>query len=810
MIDTMRQDLRQAVRSLRKSPAFTLAAVLTFALGIGACTTIFGAVDAVLLRSLPFRDLSRLMAVAAVSKHCPDCDNTTPGHYLALREHTRAFTSIAGYGSWSGALAGRELAEHVDGVVVTPSFFSTLGVAPSVGRTFAADSTSAAFAREVVLSDALWRARFAGDPQIIGTTITLNGAPYSVVGIMPPGFAFPNDAQLWLPLTFTAADANNLSAHWLRAFGRLAPGVTAIRAQLEIDGIAAALATTHADQAKGWRLVSEPLSDSVLLQAREFFTLLIAAALFVLLIVCANVANLLLARTSARQREIAVRRALGAGRWRLAQQLLAESIIIGLLGAAGGATLAWWCVPLLKASLPVSMTRFVPGWTTLAVNGRALAFTVFLSLVSALLVSVLPALPASRPDLTASLRDGGHGATASRGGRVRRMLVVAEFGLALVLLVSAGLMVQSLRNLLTTNTGMQTERVLTMSLELPQARYAGARPTGAVYTRLQSVVGALPGVRRVASITTLPLSHDRNFTYFNVSGKPPIPAAQAPTAVSVYITPGYFDALGIPLLGGRDFTAQDDSGAPRVAIISEKMAKRYWPNASAIGQGLEVWGTHYQIIGVAADVRDQMESPPSITIYQSALQISNRKFTLVTRATCPVQTRTCNAESVASAVRHAIATVDRDIAVADVRTMPQVVAEYVSPWRLLMGLLSIFAALALIIAAVGVYGVMMYAVLQRTHEIGIRMALGASRGEVIRMVVRDTVRLIGWGAACGVLGALALAHVLPSLLLYNVSAADPTVIGAVATVLAMVALVASWFPARSATAIDPMIALRSE
>jgi putative ABC transport system permease protein len=389
------------------------------------------------------------------------------------------------------------------------------------------------------------------------------------------------------------------------------------------------------------------------------------------------------------------------------------------------------------------------------------------------------------------------------------MLVIGEFALALVLLVSAGLMVESVRNLLATKTGMRIEHVLTMSLELPEKRYAGAVRAGALYTKLESAVGSLPGVARVAAITTLPLSHDRNFTYFNPSGRAPIPKAQAPTAVSVYVTPGYFSALGITLLRGREFTAQDDSGAPPVAIVNEKMANRYWPGEDAVGRALDIFGKEYRIIGVAADVRDQMESPPAVTIYQPELQIGARNLTLVVRAACAAQAARCDAGSLAPSVRHTIASVDREIAVANVRTMPQVVAEYVSPWRLLMGLLSIFAALALIIAAVGIYGVMMYAVLQRTHEIGIRMALGADRAVVIGMVVRDAGRLIGWGAVFGVVGAVAVTRVLP-FMLYQVSAADPKVIGEIAALLAAVALLASWLPVRRATAVDPMIALRSE
>ena len=811
LLETTGQDLHHALRSLRKSPGFTLAVVLTLALGIGACTTIFGAVDAVLLRSLPFRDLHRLMAVTVISEHCAACDNSTPGHYLALRERTRAFASLAGYGSWSGTLEGPEQAEHVDGVTVTPSFFPTLGVTPALGRTFEVDSASAGLAHEVVLGHMLWRTRFGGDPNVVGSTITLSGSPYTVVGVMPAGFDFPPAADLWLPLTFDAAAANDLSSHWLRVFGRLAPGVSAVQAQHELDALTATLEERYPDQARGWRMVSEPLSDSLLQQMRDFFMPLMAAALFVLLIVCANVANLLLARTSAREREIAVRTALGAGRWRIARYLLTESMILALLGAALGAVLAWWSVPLLRGSVPASLIRFVPGWDALAMNERALGFSVLLAIVSAFIFGSLPALRASRPNLATSLREGGHGASGSRGGRLRRALVVAEFALALVLLVSAGLMIRSVRNLVAEDTGMRAEQqVVTMSLELPEQRFGATTSTAELYTTLRSEVGALPGVRSVSAISTLPLSHDRNFASFNVSGRPPISKAKAPTAVSLVVMPDYFETLGIPLLTGRDFDAHDDSAAARVAIISETMARRFWPGGDAVGEGLDLYGTRYRIIGVAADVRDQMEHTPSSTIYQSELQLGYRNLSLVVRVACPQQARKCKPAALASSIRRVIASVDRSIAVSDMRTMPQVVSEYVSPWRLLTALLGIFAALALVVAGIGVYGVMAYAVRQRTHEIGIRMALGAGRGEVVGLVVRHAMRLALWGATLGVLGALGVARVLASLMLYGVSPTDPAVIGGVAALLAIVALLASWLPARRATAVDPMIALRSE
>ena len=807
LVEAATLDVRHALRSLRKSPGFTIACVLTLSLGICACTTIFGAVDAVLLRSLPFRDLDRLVSVAALSQRCPDCDNATPGHYLALRDHAKSFAALAGYGSWSGVLQGRERAEHVSGAKVTANLFSTLGVKPSIGRTFTADSVSSPVTHEVVLSDALWRTHFGADSSVVGSMITLNGERYTVVGVMPPGFAFPTASGVWLPLTFTAADASDLSGHWLRITGRLARGVTMAQAQGELDAIGSSLAATYADQAKGWRLVSQSLSDAMLHQLWQFFSLLMAGALFVLLIVCANVANLLLARNSARQREIAVRSALGAGRWRVVQQLLAETIVLALLGALAGAVLAEWSVPLLKRSIPASMTRFVPGWSLLALNTRALGFALALSFVCALVAGVFPALRASRADLAASLREGGHGASAWRGARMRRGLVAAEFALALVLIMSAGLMVQSVRNLIATNTGMRTDDVLTMSLELPEARYGSVTQVASFYKILQSAIGALPGVQRAAAITTLPLSHDRNFTRFNVSGKPPASTGQEPTAVSEFVTPGYFATLGVDLVSGRDFTVRDDSGAPPVAVISAKMAKRYWPNDDAVGRGLELAGTHYQIIGVAADVRDQMEAPAAVTIYQSALQTRSRGATLVVRVVCSLELRYCDAKSLIPATREAIASIDRGVAVSNARTMQRVVVEYIAPWRLLMTLLAIFAIVALVIAAVGIYGVMMSAVVQRTHEIGIRMALGADRNEVVRMIVGDAARLIAWGTVFGIVGALATSRVLP-FLLYRVSASDPTVIGGVALVLAVVGLMASWLPARRATRVDPMHALR--
>ncbi|HET7563591.1 MAG TPA: ABC transporter permease [Gemmatimonadaceae bacterium] len=797
-------DLKFAARALRKSPGFTLAAVCSLALGIGACTTIFSAIDAVILRALPFHALDRLVWISASSANCQQC-NATPGDYFTLRKDSRTLASVAEFAEWQGTLAGRDEAERIQGVEVTPGFFSTLGVHAAIGRTFDADSASPALAHLVVLGDRLWRARFGADPGIVGRAITIDGGSYTVVGVMPPQFDFPQASDVLLPLSFTAANVDNYLWGHFRLIARLAPGATREQAQREIDVVSSRIATAFPRQRKGWRLVSRPLSEAVLHDLRRFFFPLMGAAVFVLLIVCANIANLTMARASGRQRELAVRTALGAERWRLIRHLLVESTLLGGLGALLGVVLAWRVIPLLRHAIPQDSPYSIPGWETLSVNIHALLFTVGLALASSILFGLVPALRASRSEVTSALKEGGRGATNTRGARVRRGLVIAEFALALILLVSAGLLVQSFAKLLRTDTGMHAERVLTMAVQVPERRYPrfAIGPSAELYSHVRATLGALPGVLGVAGAITLPLNNENNTIWFNIAGRPPLPPGQAPQVDQQIVTPGYFQALGIPLLRGRDFTEHDDSAAAGVAIISQSMAQRYWPGEDPLGRSIVAGGAHLQIIGIAGDARATgVEALPEPTLYQSNAQAGGNNLDLIVRTAG-------DPAALTASIRRAVASVDRDIAISDVRTMPRVVSDYLAPWRILMTLLGAFALVALVIAAVGIYGVMAYAVVQRTHEIGIRMALGADRAGVRRMVLREGIVLAAAGVAFGVLGALGATRAL-AFMLYEVSASDPMIIAGVAASLALVALAASWIPARRATTVDPAVAMRAE
>ncbi|HEX5436744.1 MAG TPA: ABC transporter permease [Gemmatimonadaceae bacterium] len=810
VLDDMLYDLRHAARSLRRSPGFTLAAVVSLALGIGACTTIFSAMDALILRALPFPAVDRLVSLAESTRACDKC-STSLGDYAALRAQQRsAFSSVAAYREWSGTLDGPDGAAMLSGERVTPSFFSVLGVGAAIGRTFALDSAAPGQAHTVVLSDRLWRSRFGADPGVVGSTIEVSGEPYTVIGVMPPHFALGSPADLWLPLTVTAAQSGDYESHGWGIVARLTDAATLDGARSEVDVISREIVSAHPTLDQSTRLVLRTLSDDMLGELRSYFLPLLAAAGFVLLIVCANVANLLLVRASHRERELAMRAALGGTRWRLFSQLFAESALVAALGAMLGAVLARVAIPLLKHAIPVASRSQVPGWTTLALNTRALAFTAGLAMLCALVFGTLPALRASSRALTMRLKEGGRGATRARGGRTRSALVVTELTLAVVLLAGAGLMVRSFANLLGANTGLHAMHTLTVSIETPAHRYDGAATGAAVTERLRAALRAIPGVIDVAGAWNLPLSGTRNYTVYNVAGRPPLPEERAPRATDMFVTPGYFAALGIPLVRGRDFTARDDSAALRVAIVSQALARRQWPNESAVGQSIVVNSERYEIVGVAADVRnDGVEDEPSPAVYRATEQFGGAPSSLIIRAACARAADDCDPAALTAPIRRVVASVDPDIAIGAVRTVPQLVSDYLTPWRLLMTLLGAFAAVALVIAVVGIYGVMAYTVAQRAHEIGIRMALGADRVRVLRMVLRQATGLVAAGVLFGALGALGTTRALSSLL-YGVSARDPKVLTGVIVLLALVALAASWIPARRAAKVDPVVAMRAE
>ncbi|AHG93846.1 permease (plasmid) [Gemmatirosa kalamazoonensis] len=796
------KDVRLAVRALARSRGFTVVAALSLALGIAACTLIFSALDTLILRALPFEALDRLVGISETTRDCPSCSSSV-GDYAVLRRDARALRGVATTVPWSGTLAGRDGAERVEGRRVTPGFFALLGARPALGRTFDGDSLAPPPLRSVVLGDRLWRTRFGGDSTIVGRTITLNGLAYTVTGVMPPRFAFGGVDDLWIPLWFSPGQERDHLSHGYLLAARLAPGATRARLQTELDGISKRIAATYPEQNLGMRLRARPLADALVGDIRRYFVPLLAGVGFVLLIVCANVANLTLARASERRREIALRAALGARRWRVARQLLVESALLAAAGVVLGLGVAAVCVPVLRGGVPAHLRQSLPGWDALALDARAAGFSVAVGVACVLLFGVVPALRSSRPDLSAALSEGSRGSTSADGGSLRRALVVAQLALALSLLAGGALMTRSLAKLVVADTGFRAERALTMALQVPARKYAGADAARRFVERTRAQIAALPGVAAVAGTWNLPLSGERNFTQYDLAGRAPTPLAEQPSATDAWVTPGYFAALGIALRQGRDFTPQDDSTAPRVVLVSESFARRAWPAGDAIGRGVITNGTTYAVVGVVADVRqDGVEIAATPAIYRDIEQTSGGIPTaLVVRARAEPTALTAS-------IRRALSAIDPDAAIADVRTMPQVVGDYLAPWRLLAALLGAFAGAALGIAAVGIYGVMAYAVAQRTHEIGIRMALGAERARVMTMVLRQAMALVAAGVAFGALGALGTARAL-SFLLYGVGAGDPLALGAVVALLAVVALVAAWVPARRAARVDPVVALRA-
>jgi len=550
------------------------------------------------------------------------------------------------------------------------------------------------------------------------------------------------------------------------------------------------------------RLVARPFGDAMIGTLRQFFVPLLGGVAFVLLIVCANVANLSLARATSRAREIAMRAALGASRGRIVRQLLLESGAIALAGAVGGIAITWAVIPILRSRIPAHFMGAVRGWDSLAVDWRAVAFAVGLSALSALLFGMLPALRASRTDLSTAFADAARGSTGGKGSALRSGLVVVELALALTLLAGSGLMMRSLMKLMNTNTGFEGQHSVTMALQVPARKHVGAIAAADFDRQLREAISAIPGVTAVGGTWNLPMSGNRNMTFYGFADRPPVAAAQQPVANDGWVTPGYFGAIGMSLMRGRDFTVRDDTASTPVVVVSKAFAEKAWPAADAIGQIVITNNQRYQIVGIVADVRnDGVEAETQPTIYRSITQAGAIPTALVVRATG-------DALSIVGPLRRALRVIDPDAAIADVRSMPQVVNEYLTPWRLLGALLGAFAAIAVAIAAIGIYGVMSYAVTQRTQEFGIRMALGADRRAVLRMVLRQSSVLVLCGILLGGIGALGTGRVL-AFQLYEVSARDPLVLGGVAAILALVSIAAAFVPARRATTVDPMIALRA-
>jgi putative ABC transport system permease protein len=808
MTGDLLQDLRYAFRSLRKNRGFTFIAVLTLALGIGANTAIFSVVNALLLRPLPYDEADRLLWVGGWATRSGDKQQgVTPADFLDYREQCQSFAQLAASVSDSVPmnLSDNGEPERLKGGLVTANYLDVFGATPELGRTFLPDEDQQGRDRVVVISHGLWARRFGADPGIIDQTIKLDGRAVTVIGVMPLEFQYPPGVEVWKPFGFADPPSpNNVfrsrEFHFLRPVARLKPGVTIAQAQAEIEPIARRLEELYPKTNTDASLFLMPLQERLVGDIRLTLLVLLGAVGCVLLIACANVANLLLARAASRQREIAVRGALGAGRGRIVRQLLTESLTLALLGGVGGLLLAKWGVGLLVGLSADNLPRV----DEVGINAPVFGFTLATALLTGLLFGLVPALQAARLDLAEALKKGGKDA----GGGVQRhrtlnLLVVGEVALAVVLLIGAGLLVNSFIRLQQVSPGFDDKNLLTARIDLPNP-YAQPEKKALFFEQLQQRVAALPGVEAVGLVTELPLARQSADFGFNIEGRPAPSAGQGPHADIRNVNHAYFHAMRIPLLKGRGFDEAEVHGNAKVVVISDVLAQRFFSGEEALGQHLRLSSLSegsYEVVGIVGDVRHRgLEGDLRQTIYFPSLRIGYSNLVIRT-ATEPA--------ILAAAVRKEVMAIDPTQPVANIKTMEQWVSESVAQPRFRTLLLGVFSAVALILSIVGIYGVLAYAVSRRTHELGIRMALGAQAAQVVKLVVGHGMKLALTGMSIGLLAALAVTRLIGNLL-FGVSPTDPPTFVAIAVLLATVSLAACYMPARKATRIDPLSALRHE
>ena len=795
-MDHLIQDLRYGTRTLLKSPGFTAVAVLTLALGIGANTAIFSVVDTLLLRPLPLKDPGRLVLVRDTQ---PGVDNAPASYpeYLDWKERSKTFEALGAFFNTTFSLTGKGEPEELPALRISAGLFPMLGLFPAQGRGFRPEEEKPGAERVALISHALWQRRFDASPSVLGTPIALAGEPYTVVGVMPPGIAFGRHPDVYIPLRLDEKRAPR-GLHFMTVLGRLRSGPDLTRARAEVESMAARL---RAEAVTRHGIVITPLQEQMVGDTRPALLVLFGAVGLVLLIACANVANLLLARAASRQKEIAIRRAVGASRSRLIRQLLTESLVLSLVGGGLGLLLAWWGVDLL-----VSAGARLPRIEEIRIDGTVLAFTAGVALLTGLLFGLAPALQASSADFHESLKEGGRQTGLGSGRqRLRSLLVVSEVALSLVLLIGAGLLIRSFVSVLDNDMGFDPSRVLALDLSLPLSSYGEPEKQAAFFKELLARVNRLPGVKGAAVVSHLPLGGNNTNSGLLIEGRT-WPRDELPLADDRLVSADYFRVLGIHLVRGRTFTPRDVESSLHVAVINESLARRFFSHTDPIGKRIDMqWKTSgwQEIVGVVGDIKhDGLDLPSEPAVYVPYLQTPDSGMTLVVRATG-------DPLGLVGAVRAQVYGVDRNQPVSRVRTMEELVAESVGPRRLSMSLLSGFASLALFLAAVGIYGVMSTSVAQRTHEIGVRMALGARRSDVMRLVVGQGAKLTLAGLGLGLAAALPLTRLL-SVLLFGVSATDPLTFCGVSFLLTAVALLACYLPARRASRVDPMAAIRCE
>ncbi|HEU5180083.1 MAG TPA: ABC transporter permease [Candidatus Polarisedimenticolia bacterium] len=791
------RDIRFALRYLRKEPAFTAVAVLTLALGIGANSAIFSAVNALLLRPLPVKEPARLVLVRDVQPVAGEAPASYP-EFLDWKERAKTFQDLAAYFNTTFPLTGAGEPEQLSAVRMSTSMLSMLGEHPPLGRDFRPEEESPDAERVALISRGLWHRRFGGSPEMIGKKILLAGDPFSVIGILPDAFPFGGHPDVVIPLRVKSEWAVR-GLHFITVVGRLRSGPDMAQARTELETVTKAL---RSEGVTKHGIAITPLQDYFVSDTRPALLILFGAVGMVLLIACANIANLLLARGAGRRKEIAIRMAVGASRARLVRQFLTESVLLASLGGCLGLGMAAWGVDLLVASAPAALPRL----NEIRIDGWVLGFTAMVSLLTGLLFGLAPALQAGSADQNDSLKEGGRAGGGAPRQRLRALLVVGEVAISLVLLIGAGLLVRSFLRVTGDDRGFDGSRVLTATLALPNASYSDTARQTAFYAQLVEKVGALPDVEAAGIVSHLPLGGDNTNSGLLIEGKT-FPDNEPPLADDRLVSPDYFRAMGIPILKGRGFTEHDDASAPQVALINETLARKFFPGEDPIGKRIGMnWKMEglQEVVGVVKDVRhDGLDLPLFPTVYVPYRQAIDPGMTLVVRA------RNKDPLQLSGAVRAQVHAIDPNQPISSLRTMDEVASESVGPRRFSTTLFGAFAALALFLAALGIYGVIAYSVTQRTHEIGIRMALGARRRDVLRLVIGQGLQPVGIGVLAGLLAALPLTRLLSGLL-FGVGATDPWTFAGIPLLLAGIGLLACYFPARRAAAVDPLTALRHE
>ena len=810
------QDVRYALRQIRKAPGFAAIAVITLALGMGANTAIFSVVNGVLLRRLPFNDPDRLVRIWHTPPQAsfPGITRFTvsPANFLDWQNQNHVFEHMAIYGFRELTLTGGDKAEQVTASPVSAAFFDTVGVKPMLGRVLLREEDEPGRSRVVVLSYRFWQEHFGSNREVVGHDITFDGMKYLVAGVMPPDFRFPDFAQMWTPMAWTEQERMVRGNHNLMVIARLKPKADVKQAQAEMNTISGRLEQQYPQDDKGWGAVVLPLQRDLVSDVRPALLVLLGAVGFILLIACVNVANLSLARILSRNKEVAIRTALGASSARIMRQVLVESVLLALLGGGLGLTYAHSGVRLIMALLADKLPHFV----STGIDAKVLGFTAAVAILTGIVSGILPALHLSRANVNQALKQGlGRTGTDSGGNRTRNILVVIEVALSLVLLIGAGLMIRSFQALRGVNPGFEPHGVLTMTAAVARSKFSEPMQQVSYFEQVLERVRALPGVVAAGAINDIPLGMNGSHQPIAVEGRPVVPMSEQPEVDVSVITTGYASALHIPVLQGRDFNSADIAGRPATILISQSLARQFWANEDPIGKHITLSffpGVAREVVGVIGDVKKDglNQTRPSAALYVPLDQItpaakeqfSSFPMTLVVRTSA-------YPASIASAVTNALHEVDRDVPVGDVVAMDDLVASSLSQQRFDLLLLGAFAALALVLAAIGIYSVLSYSVRRRVQEIGIRLALGASLSDVLRMIVFEGMKPTLLGLAAGTAAALALGQVM-STLIYGVKATDPVTFAAVVVVLAAVALSASIIPARRAAKVDPMVALRYE